>query len=135
MGNDTLEILSLPDLVRAKKTQRDKDWPMIRRLVEENYFSHRDAPTPQQIAFWFQELRTPSLLQESVQKFSDETAQWRQKRSVIEMVAQGAALPEIEAALYVEESAEREKDRLYWQPLRAELEALRHPRTDGKRTV
>jgi len=25
------EVLSLPDLVRAKKTQRAKDWPMIRR--------------------------------------------------------------------------------------------------------
>ena len=23
--------LALPDLVKAKKTQRDKDWPMIRR--------------------------------------------------------------------------------------------------------
>ena len=28
------DLLSLPDLVQAKKTQRDKDWPMIRRLVE-----------------------------------------------------------------------------------------------------
>ena len=25
------DLLSLPDLVQAKKTQRDKDWPMIRR--------------------------------------------------------------------------------------------------------
>ena len=28
------DLLSLPDLVLAKKTQRDKDWPMIQRLVE-----------------------------------------------------------------------------------------------------
>lgn len=27
------DLFSLPDLVDAKKTQRDKDWPMIRRLV------------------------------------------------------------------------------------------------------
>lgn len=27
------DLLSLPDLVQAKKTQRDKDWPMIRRLA------------------------------------------------------------------------------------------------------
>lgn len=27
-------VMSLSDLVKAKKTQRDKDWPMIRRLVE-----------------------------------------------------------------------------------------------------
>ena len=37
----TLELLSLPDLVTAKKTQRDKDWPMIRRLIEANYVQHR----------------------------------------------------------------------------------------------
>jgi len=28
------EILGIEDLVKAKKTQRDKDWPMIRRLVD-----------------------------------------------------------------------------------------------------
>jgi hypothetical protein len=27
------DLLSLPDLVLAKKTQRDKDWPMIQRLA------------------------------------------------------------------------------------------------------
>lgn len=32
------DALSLPDLVMAKKTQRDKDWPMIRRLLEANYW-------------------------------------------------------------------------------------------------
>jgi len=26
---------------KGKKTQRDKDWPMIRRLVEAHYFQHR----------------------------------------------------------------------------------------------
>src|SRR6476660_2342445 len=29
LGEESLELLSLPDLVQAKKTQRDKDWPMI----------------------------------------------------------------------------------------------------------
>jgi hypothetical protein len=33
-GVGRLSVLALPDLVRAKKTQRDKDWPMVRRLVE-----------------------------------------------------------------------------------------------------
>jgi hypothetical protein len=45
------ELLSLPDLVQAKKTQRDKDWPMIRRLVEANYFQHRRKPSTTQIKF------------------------------------------------------------------------------------
>jgi len=42
----SIDVLSLPDLVRAKKTQRDKDWPMLRRLVEAHYFQYRDHPPP-----------------------------------------------------------------------------------------
>ena len=34
----------------------------------------------------------------------------------------------LEKALAVEESGERERDRAYWLPLRAELEKLRHSR-------
>ena len=59
-----IELLSLPDLVQAKKTQRDKDWPMVRRLVEVNYFANRENPTREQILFWFLQLRTPELLME-----------------------------------------------------------------------
>jgi len=29
---ETYEVIGLQDLVRTKKTQRDRDWPMIRRL-------------------------------------------------------------------------------------------------------
>ncbi len=43
-GGASYELMSLPDLVKAKKTQRDKDWPMIRRLVEADYFKHREQP-------------------------------------------------------------------------------------------
>ena len=60
-----VEILGLPDLVTAKKTQRDKDWPMVRRLVEANYFTYRDEPTPERVGFWLAELRTPELLLEA----------------------------------------------------------------------
>ena len=36
-----IDLLSLPDHVRAKKTQRDKYWPMLARLVEANYFENK----------------------------------------------------------------------------------------------
>ena len=29
LGEEPVEVMSLPDLVQAKKTQRAKDWPMI----------------------------------------------------------------------------------------------------------
>ena len=39
VDGELVDLLSLPDLVRAMKTQRDKDWPMIRRLLEQSVFS------------------------------------------------------------------------------------------------
>jgi hypothetical protein len=35
-------------------------------------------------------------------------------------------MDQLEHALKAEESLERERDRLYWLPLRAELQRLRH---------
>ena len=59
------EVMSLPDLVQAKKTQRDKDWPMLRRLLEADYFRQRSTPSARQVRFWLRELRTPELLVEA----------------------------------------------------------------------
>ena len=62
------EVMGLSDLVQAKKTQRDKDWPMVRRLIEVNYFANYERPGPEQIRFWLRELRTPELLIELAEK-------------------------------------------------------------------
>jgi len=66
-----LELLSLPDLVQSKKTQCDKDWPMIRRLVETHLANTQDDPTPQRIQFWLQQCRTPEYLIDLVRQFPD----------------------------------------------------------------
>jgi hypothetical protein len=120
-----IEVLSLPDLVQAKKTQRDKDWPMIRRLVEVSYLEGRAGPTAEQVAFWFRELRTPLLLQEIARERPDDLARCMKERpGVLTAVASGTEAA-VAAALHTEELAERERDRLYWLPLRAELAELR----------
>jgi hypothetical protein len=75
--HERYDLMALPDLVRAKKTQRDKDWPMLRRFL-----AHAKSNFPL----------------------------------------------ELEAALSAEEQRERERDRLYWEPLMRELERLRHRR-------
>lgn len=31
---ETIEVMSLPDLAASQETQRDKDWPKIRLLME-----------------------------------------------------------------------------------------------------
>ena len=70
------DLLSIADLVRAKKTQRDKDWPMIRRLLEADFFNNQDQlPDPARVLFWLRELRTPELLVSLCNDFR-ELANW-----------------------------------------------------------
>jgi hypothetical protein len=121
------DLLALPDLVLAKKTQRDKDWPMIRRLVEAHYFNHRDSPNPDQIRFWLQELRTASLLVDTAAKWPDFTKEELCRRPLLSLVIAGDTVA-LEKALDAEEDREREQDRNYWLPLKQELERLRHDR-------
>ena len=126
-GDERVDLLSLPDLVQAKKTQRDKDWPMIRRLVEAHYFENQKHPTPPQIRFWFQELRTSELLLELAQRHPATCRRLTSKRPLLSQVISGESI-NLEQALLAEETAERQRDREYWLPLRRELEALRHAR-------
>ena len=121
-----IDLMGLPDLVQAKKTQRDKDWPMIRRLVEVNYFANRETPTKEQIRFWFLELRTPQLLIEL----------GRQNRIPAQLFRQRSLLKALKSEdestltkLLIEEVEQiRNADRRYWMPLKKELEILRHAR-------
>ncbi len=119
------DLLSLPDLVQAKKTQRDKDWPMIRRLVEAHYFQHCTRTNPAQVKFWLRELRTPQLLMELAQTHTRLCRQLAPVRPLLASAALGRTA-RLEAALLAEETVERERDKLYWLPLRKELEKLRH---------
>ncbi|MGH7462219.1 MAG: hypothetical protein ACREMA_14505, partial [Longimicrobiales bacterium] len=73
-ANLHVDLLSLPDLVTSKKTQRDKDWPMIRRLLEADYQQGQSEPAAERVAFWLRELRTAELLVEVVHDYPEQTA-------------------------------------------------------------
>jgi hypothetical protein len=119
------ELLSLPDLVQAKKTQRSKDWPMLQRLLEAHYLQHRAESTLEQRRFWLHELRTPELLVEAAQQWPDVAEQITGQRPLL-LLAKSGQLDQLREALWAEEQVERQHDREYWQPLKAELERLRH---------
>ncbi len=122
------ELMSLPDLVQAKKTQRDKDWPMIRRLIEADHAACRGRPSPTQARFWLRESRTATLLIEVARAFPEEArALAAGPRPLLGSALQGDQVS-VDRALTVEMTAERAADRVYWEPLRAELERLRHGR-------
>ncbi|HEX8311601.1 MAG TPA: hypothetical protein VF614_09810, partial [Chthoniobacteraceae bacterium] len=122
------DVLSLRDLVQAKKTQRDKDWPMLRRLLEAHYFEHREKATRAQAEFWLRELRTPELLVDLAKQFPQRAKRLLPSRALLKHALDNHA-EALASGLVQEEHAEREIDRAYWKPLKEELEFLRRTRT------
>jgi hypothetical protein len=118
------EVMSLPDLVQAKKTQRDKDWPMVRRLIEAHYFQHSRRANAAQVGFWLRELRTPELLVEAAGRWPKAWAALARRRPLLRKARPGQE-QRLAQALSREEWRERRADSRHWAPLKAELEALR----------
>lgn len=127
VGNQ-YDLLSLADLVQAKKTQRDKDWPMIARLVEANYAENKQAPTSEQVRFWLREMRTAKYLIEIAQRFRSAAGDAATERPLLHHAIAGEA-SELQAALAEEQGAEQKRDKEFWRPLREELEQLRRARS------
>jgi hypothetical protein len=127
VDNDlTVDLLSLPDLVLAKKTQRDKDWPMIRRLLEADYLRNRYTASIEQKNFWLRELRTPEFLIELTAQEPELSLEVSKLRNPIITAALSKDNAYVLNALEEEERLERLADRAYWSVLRNELEQLRH---------
>jgi len=122
-GNE-FHLLSVPDLVQAKKTQRAKDWPVIEALVSIHFRENAATPQPQWVDFWLGEARSPELLIDLTARFPAQTASALAYRPLLALALAGN-LPDLRAALDAEVRAEQDKDRLYWEPLKREMEAFR----------
>lgn len=122
-------VLSLPDLVAAKKTQRDKDWPMIRRLIEADYERHKADPSDEKIRFWLQECQTPELLYRLARQYPDIIEQEQKKRPLLTFAVQENE-DRLFRQLLEEQHHQRHLDKAYWAPLRKELESMRSERRD-----
>jgi hypothetical protein len=120
--------MALEDLVNAKKTQRNKDWPMISRLMERSYFTRDDIVTPEQAEFWLRELRTAELLIEASVAWPAIAQAVQLERPAVRAAVRGD-VSLVSLALEEEERAERLRDREYWQPLKRELEQARRKGT------
>lgn len=118
------ELLGIEDLVRAKKTQRDKDWPMIRRLVDSHYDQNRDEPTDDRVRFWLRESRTPEVLIRVAAEHPELLKEVMKQRPLL-VETLGASRTALRQELDKEQAAERKADQQYWRPLMTELEAMR----------
>lgn len=127
-----IPIIGLRDLVQSKKTQRDKDWFMLRRLVENDIRLNREGPRRGQASWWLMECRNPETLTDLANVFTQEAKRLVKKRPLIQFAIRGEE-PELTTALLDEEGLERERDRKYWKPLREELEKMRRERSRSTR--
>ena len=135
-GLGRIPVVSLADLVRIKKTQRDKDWVMIRRMLEANFARHEGAVDDDRVRFWLREVRTAPILMHLVRTFPVLACELRKERAALRAAVLGKKASLLRA-LTREENVERRKDREYWRPLRRELEAWqlgrqRRPRNASK---
>ncbi len=133
-NGETFELLSVEDLVQAKKTQREKDWPIIDALVEAHYRAFGDEPTPERVRFWLGESRTPERLIRLAHRFPNEARAQTTRRPLLQLAVAGAG-EALRAALDAEARAEQAKDRAYWAPLKTELEAFRRAERAGYGTA
>lgn len=133
-GDVRVALMAVEDLVRVKKTQRDKDWPMVRRLVETDVHAYRH-PSPSKVRFWLRECRTAPLLCSLAKRYRPLARRDAADRPLLLAALSGDGQA-VESALQAEEAAERDRDRAYWRPLRVELERLRlrRPRRGPKRS-
>ena len=123
LGNQ-YELLSVPDLVKAKKTQREKDWPMIASLLETHYREFKDQPNAEQIEFWLQESRSAERLVELAHTYPVQTQALLAQRPLLAL-AVARDVDGLRLALDTERQAVQALDRAYWEPLRRELEEYR----------
>lgn len=100
---------------------------MIRRLIEADFVQHQDRTTGERVGFWLREARTPELLVTVARRFPDSAAALMVDRPMLRLAVEDRQ-EALAGALEAEAAAEREADRRYWAPLRAELERLRHER-------
>jgi hypothetical protein len=126
-SNVQIELLSLPDLVAAKQTQRDKDWPITRRLIEASYAQFSISATNEHVLFWLQASRSPDMRVELVANYPELAQRVEPVRPAVGE-AQKQNAEGIRAALADEQRAESQSDEEYWLPLKRELEQLRKRR-------
>lgn len=119
-----VHILSVPDLVQSKKTQRSKDWPMIQRLVEVHFEENKAAPKTDDIRFWLEQSLTEKILIETASRYSDLAQSLAEKRPLLEAALSGDTHT-LRKRLTEEIEAEKERDRIYWEPLKKRLAHLR----------
>lgn len=123
-GAGNIDVLSLTDLVESKKTQRDKDWLMLTRLVENDVFINNGRGAPSKVLWWLAQARLPETLVSLCAEHPAQAKKAAAARPLLREAIRGN-VGRLSALLKKEEAAERASDFKYWTPLKKELEKMR----------
>lgn len=103
-----VDVVALQDLVAIKKTQRDKDWSHIRRLIEAHYLENFNKNLPEDVRFWLIEARTPEIIRSLVAKNPEIAKELTLKRKLLGLFPV-CTEEELSLALAEEEKLSREE--------------------------
>ena len=95
--------------------------------MEAHYAGRQTAADGRTTEFWLRELRTPAILVDVARHAPDACRALARERPLLAYALEGEE-ERLRLALREEEDREREADRVYWEPLRRELEELRQSR-------
>lgn len=123
-GLGAVDILSLKDLVQSKKTQRDKDWLMLSRLVENDIFINEGSGSSAKVSWWLAQCRVPETLAKLCADHPGPARRGIARRPLLREAIKNDS-KKLSDQLKKEEAAERARDLAYWLPLKKELETLR----------
>jgi hypothetical protein len=94
---------------------------MLPRLIEAHYAQHPVSATREQLHFWLVESRTPQMLLDLSRREPTLASEIAAQRPLLQHAIQND-LNALRNAIIDEEHRERDADRLYWEPLKRELE-------------
>lgn len=123
-GAGSVDIISLADLVESKKTQRDKDWLMLARLVENDIFVRDGRGAALKASWWLKQGRVAETLLRLCADYPVLARRVAAARPLLKEALKGN-IKKVAVLLRKEELAERANDIKYWSPLKKELEEMR----------
>ncbi|ODS34829.1 MAG: hypothetical protein SCARUB_00089 [Candidatus Scalindua rubra] len=101
-------------------------------VIEADIYNTSEDPAEDKIRFWLTECRTPELLVSLAAKYPEIASAMTINRPLLRSAIEGN-YEEIRKLLRDEEDREREIDRQYWAPLKAELEVWRSKRRKNEK--
>ncbi|MBW1855093.1 MAG: nucleotidyl transferase AbiEii/AbiGii toxin family protein [Deltaproteobacteria bacterium] len=125
----SVPVIDIKRLIATKKTERDKDYTVIKDLVDLLFEEVRSNRSQRKkfLTWLLQELRTPKYLKTITREweYGKQYALKTGREAAILACSKNATEEEIQAALDKEKEILRKADKQYWKPIRNEIKIMR----------